>query len=584
MLSIKKQYVTWFVWTIISPLLFLLTFNETAEIELFSNLAFYVLIILGVVVALFPINFKGATIFLINSVSLAAFIIFGLFAEMTVTVVATLAILIRIKVSKEELYRIPINLLMFQMTSVLSALAYYLVEDRFVSIWGFQISLTSLTIYFITYVTLNRVILYLVETKWQKKDYGKLFGYEYFFSIFSCVYVIPIALTINYLHVLYDVPGIVIATLPLIAFSVLFKLYFLSDSQNFYLAEINKLAGKMTGIYTQEEIISLYLDSWVDIFPADTIYYYSVDEKQMLTKIYQYHDRLPVKENKLTDPLTNHTVLEKAWREDEILSFGTAKERAQLLLPELIYPAESMLVLPVKRAHKVIGLLVMTDPKRHVYTKNIMTMVPILHSYFNIALENANNFEELQTNSRTDHLTGLSNMRSFEDYLNLTHQSKPESNLSIIIIDLDHFKKINDTYGHQAGNELLKQVAILLNTFVYEDERLARYGGEEFIFFVPNLKLLETLALAESIRKKIEETDFNTHNYLADRELVTLNITASIGFATYPEQCENVKDLMTMADRAMYVGSKQKGRNRVASLYEGESDETEEDFAPETVF
>ena len=78
---------------------------------------------------------------------------------------------------------------------------------------------------------------------------------------------------------------------------------------------------------------------------------------------------------KLTDPLTNHKVLEKAWREDEILSFGTAKEWAQLLSTELIYPAESMLVLPVKRVQNVIGLLVMTDPKRHVYTKNIMTMV-----------------------------------------------------------------------------------------------------------------------------------------------------------------------------------------------------------------
>ena len=230
---------------------------------------------------------------------------------MIVVVIATIALLARIRISREESYRLPINILMFQLTSIISAFVYYEVEDTFTSIWGFQISLTSLTIYYITYVTVNRLILYIVETKWQKKEYGKFFDYDFYFSVLSCIYVIPIALTIHYLHILYDVPGIIIATLPLIAFSILFKLYFLSDSQNFYLAEINKLAGKMTGKYTQEEIISLYLDFWVDIFPADTIYYYSVDEKQMLTKISQYHDRMPVKDNKISEPLTNHTVWKK---------------------------------------------------------------------------------------------------------------------------------------------------------------------------------------------------------------------------------------------------------------------------------
>lgn len=584
MLSRKKQIATWIVWIILSPLLFYITYKESASIELFNDTSYYLFVLLGIIVSLFPFNINNTTLFLINSVSLSTFLIYGIFAEMLMTSIAVVVLMLKIGVNKEDNYRYPVNILMFQILSIVSAEVYYLVDPILPSALHYSYNLLSLGAYLFTFITLNRIILYLVSTWWYKKEYGKILNFEYIFDLFSLFYTIPIAVIIIYLKELYFTSGIIIAMIPLVAMTVIIKLYFISDAQNKYLAEINELAVKLTGKQTIKEIIELYLKSWVNIFPADTIYFYTFIDNSQLSKTYEYHKGKEVTIKSDISLCFQKSVLEEAWLTDELVAYGNSKEWTEQMKDELDYPAESVLVLPVKRAGKTVGLLMTTDLQRNAYNKNMMSMIPILHNYLNIALENAYNFEKLQTHSRTDHLTGLSNLRAFEKDLKHYTQKNPDLNQSIIIIDLDHFKKINDTYGHQAGNELLKQVAILLSTFVYEQEKLARYGGEEFVFFIPNKSSKEAFDLAEEIRLKIEESVFNTHNYLSDRELIKINITASIGVATYPEQCTDNKDLITLADRAMYVGSKQKGRNKVASLHEGKEQDTSEELELETVF
>lgn len=583
MLSKKKQMITWIVWLFVSPALFYIAFKETASIELFRDTSYYIFILLGVLVSLFPFNIKSTTLFLINSVSLSTFLIYGVFAEMLMASIAVVVLMIKIGVNKEDNYRYPVNILMFQILSIVSAEVYYLLDPILPSALNYSYNLLSLAVYLFTFITLNRIILYVVQTFWYRTDYGKILSFEYLFDLFSLFYTIPIAIIIIYLKELYFTSGIIIAMIPLVAMSVIIKLYFISDTQNQYLAEINELAVKLTGKQTIKEIIELYLKSWVNIFPADTIYFYTLTDDSQLLKTYEYHKgkEVIVKSDKSSS--FKKSALE-TWLTDELVVYGNSKEWDEQIQDELDYPAESVLVLPVKRAGKSVGLLMTTDSQRNAYNQNMMAMIPILHNYLNIALENAYNFEKLQTHSSTDHLTGLSNLRAFEKDLDQYTRKHPDAYQTIIIIDLDHFKRVNDTYGHQAGNELLKQVAILLSTFVYEQEKLARYGGEEFIFFIPNKSPIEAFALAEEIRSKIEESVFNTHNYLSGRELIQINITASIGLATYPHQCSNTKDLMTLADRAMYVGSKQKGRNKVASLHEGKELDTSEELEPETVF
>lgn len=165
--------------------------------------------------------------------------------------------------------------------------------------------------------------------------------------------------------------------------------------------------------------------------------------------------------------------------------------------------------------------------------------------------------EELHIMATTDKLTKLKNFSYMQDELRRRihdlHRDKT-SQLSILIIDLDHFKRFNDQYGHQGGNVALEQAAKCLLEIVRDVDTPCRYGGEEFVVVLPKCPLENAIEVAERIREKIMGMQI-----LIGDEVVS--ITTSIGVASY-HQGESVDDLIERADQALYV-AKQNGRNRV---------------------
>ncbi len=161
--------------------------------------------------------------------------------------------------------------------------------------------------------------------------------------------------------------------------------------------------------------------------------------------------------------------------------------------------------------------------------------------------------------SITDNLTGLYNYAYFID--RLKHEKfrtdRDSSHFSIIIFDLDRFKKVNDTYGHEQGNALLKAVAEVLRQNARRMDTVARYGGEEFVILMPESRGAE-YEMAERIRKRIEETEF------VGITGEPIRITVSSGLCTYPNDATSADDLIAKADEALYY-AKSGGRNRTRS-------------------
>jgi diguanylate cyclase (GGDEF)-like protein len=161
-----------------------------------------------------------------------------------------------------------------------------------------------------------------------------------------------------------------------------------------------------------------------------------------------------------------------------------------------------------------------------------------------------------------DNLTGLYNYAFFMD--RLKHEQfradRANSHFSVIIFDLDRFKQVNDTYGHEKGNVLLKAVAGILTMNARGMDTVARYGGEEFVVLMPDSKGAEH-EMAERIRKKVEETEFNG---IAEGPL---RITISGGLCTYPNDAKTGVDVLVKADKALYA-AKTGGRNRTRSCRE----------------
>ncbi len=155
----------------------------------------------------------------------------------------------------------------------------------------------------------------------------------------------------------------------------------------------------------------------------------------------------------------------------------------------------------------------------------------------------------------TDKLTGLKNRRFFQEKLEeqLAIFDETAQLFSLLILDIDHFKKVNDTYGHQVGDEVLAQLARILNAHARQDDVVARYGGEEFVIILPETDVDTSRTIAEQIRQVVEQAVWQTGK-----------VTISIGIATVTEE-DTDATILKKADQALYV-SKENGRNRVSTF------------------
>jgi len=177
-----------------------------------------------------------------------------------------------------------------------------------------------------------------------------------------------------------------------------------------------------------------------------------------------------------------------------------------------------------------------------------------------LALANLNLRETLHEQSIRDPLTGLYNRRFLEDSLvrELARAKRKTHPLSIILLDIDHFKRVNDTFGHGAGDVVLRRLGLLLQAYVRESDIACRVGGEEFSLLLPEGSLQVATQRAEDIRKAINDLTLKYE----DQDLGP--ITVSVGVATFPEHGITADPLIRAADQMLY-DAKHKGRNRVES-------------------
>lgn len=179
-----------------------------------------------------------------------------------------------------------------------------------------------------------------------------------------------------------------------------------------------------------------------------------------------------------------------------------------------------------------------------------------------ITIQRANTYAETLQHATLDALTGLNNRRQFEIRLNqeVSTAKRQGQPLCAIMIDIDYFKNVNDTYGHVVGDCVLKHVAGVVKTTLRESDIASRYGGEEFAILLPFTKLEEAIAVAQRLRKAVEMTSIEVPNEKEATKL-TINVTVSIGVNEYVAS-DNAQDLYKKADKALY-DAKTHGRNKV---------------------
>ncbi|RHB50180.1 diguanylate cyclase [Exiguobacterium sp. AM39-5BH] len=213
------------------------------------------------------------------------------------------------------------------------------------------------------------------------------------------------------------------------------------------------------------------------------------------------------------------------------------------------------------RSEEIEGIrtwLVMTGEHIYGYPLIIQREIVKLLKSFNRTISRCHERDRLYTESRTDSLTLLANARAFYEYGIQQISDHSMYPISVAMLDIDFFKKINDTHGHQVGDSVLQEFGRRIRQVLRTDDFAARYGGEEFILLLNHCDVEPAVEIAERIRQQIENKPFHVDG-------IDIPVTASIGIDTIQTFGDKrLDDTIRNADRALYVGGKYAGRNRVA--------------------
>ncbi|VAX33129.1 hypothetical protein MNBD_NITROSPIRAE03-917, partial [hydrothermal vent metagenome] len=193
-----------------------------------------------------------------------------------------------------------------------------------------------------------------------------------------------------------------------------------------------------------------------------------------------------------------------------------------------------------------------------VFDFDLASMMALVGNQISLIVEKIRLFEETRRLSITDDLTGLYNVRFFYRSLEseLARARRYQDVFCLVIFDIDDFKLTNDTYGHQVGDDILREVAEIILNSARKTDIVARYGGEEFVIILPRTSKTEALLLADRIRERVEENVFNKNNH------IKIHITVSGGISGFPEDGKTAKDLLYTADMALYR-AKGSGKKKV---------------------
>ena len=231
--------------------------------------------------------------------------------------------------------------------------------------------------------------------------------------------------------------------------------------------------------------------------------------------------------------------------------------RQVVLTKRLPWPAHpSLLVLPLLMHDRALGTLILGAKRRHAFGDAVRPTLEVLASHLAVSLSNARMVHKLETMATTDGLTGLLNKRAMLDAgeQKIAAAVRFGRDLSILVVDIDFFKKVNDNHGHDVGDLVIKGLGEILKRQKRTTDLVARFGGEEFIVLCEQTDEKGAMLLAERIREELGKTKFRT-------PAGTLSVTCSIGVSTFPQAGASWETLFKASDEALYV-SKRSGRDR----------------------
>ncbi|MDD3803696.1 MAG: sensor domain-containing diguanylate cyclase [bacterium] len=324
-----------------------------------------------------------------------------------------------------------------------------------------------------------------------------------------------------------------------------------------YLSLLNDFAHKLSRTLVYSEILQIISDAVSSFFTFSHSFVASVEgaqAKMLFSSDKNFSDSFKVE----------NSFLFLATAESEIF-YKTNLQKREIPLP-VLYRGENLrridfaLSLPIFQTGGRTDYFIFASDKKNIDIGPAAQIVlNFISDISKTAVEKSMLYEQTRELSIKDGLTNLHNHRYFQEELTkmMNNSKRTGGRLAVALIDIDFFKKFNDTYGHQTGDLVLKHLSKIMSSSVRQTDLVARYGGEEFVIVLSNITQDSPMALLEQIRRKVETTPL-AHESLSE----PLSVTISIGYSTFPNDSDSKVDIIKMADQALY-DAKKSGRNQV---------------------
>jgi len=317
--------------------------------------------------------------------------------------------------------------------------------------------------------------------------------------------------------------------------------------------------GQELGVSSSlQKVLTMGLNVVKTLFPAHScVIYMKGSGEDAIVRVKAYSSKIPECFVDFNPDITP-SVVGKAMKEKTDLLIGNFSGDPM----EDVIPKDkgfrSMMISPLAFEEKTVGALMVVHTIPDYYTRDDIKLFNMLAIQIALAIRNIQIQETMGTMAITDSLSGLFTHGYFQESLSdvLTKAKYDNKPVSVMIIDVDFFKKINDSYGHPQGDALLKQLGGVLRTVARKEDVLCRYGGDEFTVTMHNTNRISAVILAEKIRTAVEEYEFVLKGQI-------VHITISGGVGSFPEDAQTKKELIEVADKALDQ-SKQSGRNKIS--------------------
>ena len=517
-----------------------------------------VLVALGVLAEWFVVSVPQ------GSLSLGFAIIFFTFIRFdttTTVVVSVLSAFIANSIfSKDNFFRSTLfNGAQYTFSAVAASTAYNYVGGQLVYKITFA-NITPMAVFLLVYFMVNHLMVTMFLWPSFRTQTGNMWGSALKWDCLTYLFAAPIGILMSLIHEKTGLLGAILLFIPLLTLKYLFRLYINLEMANKELSALYEVAKNLGADLDLSNTLGLILSETKRVVNYHTGIIYLWEEEDDLLVPTAIRSPFADQLKNIYYPVGDGLIGQVAKTNQPEVVYDSKKDSELRRMPGINQFLRSLMVIPLSVDNKLIGVVAVGKKEPYSFGPKQLQILSSLGGQAAVAMANSMLYKKIEKLAITDGLTKVYNHRYF--YKRIEEEAERckryQSPFSLIMLDLDYFKKFNDKFGHRAGDLALSNVAGILKESTRTIDVVSRYGGEEFAVVLPETDTASAKMVAERICKAIHDSYFE----VACNQ-PPVHVTVSIGVATSPYDATDTNELIELADKALYH-SKETGKNKVS--------------------